>query len=85
MIPQDHHGRRSKPFDVAKDLEGIWSSVHEVADEPESIEGGIETDLIDQALQASIASLNITDRKNGHWKRKRVTWPASAPKDTLTR
>ena len=66
MVSQDDLCGGAKLFDVSKDLKRVRSSIHQVADEPQSICRGIKVDAIDELIQLRGATLDIADGIGGH-------------------
>ena len=66
MVSQHDLCGRAKLFDVSKDLERVRSSIHQVADEPQSVCRGIKVDAIEELTQLSGTTLDIADGIGGH-------------------
>ena len=66
MVSQHDLCGRAKPFDVSEDLERVRPSIHQVADEPQSVSRGIKVDAIDELIQLHGATLDIADGIGGH-------------------
>ena len=66
MVSQHDLCGRAKLFDVSEDLERVRPSIHQVADEPQSVCRGIKVDAIDELIQLRGATLDIADGIGGH-------------------
>jgi len=66
MVSQHNPCGRTKLFDISEDLERIRSSIDQVADEPQSVRGGIKVDAIDELIELRGATLYIADGIRGH-------------------
>ena len=63
QIMVTEHGlcRRSQTTNEPKDSERIRAAVDEIADEPQSISGGVKANVLNEALQGIVAPLHIAD------------------------
>jgi hypothetical protein len=66
MVSQHGLCGRAKLFDVSEDRERVRPSVHQVADEPQSVCRWIKVDAIDELIQLCMATLDIADGIGGH-------------------
>ena len=66
MISQDDLCGRAQLFDESENLKRVRSSIHQVADEPQSVCRGIKVNAIDELIQLRGATLHIADGIGGH-------------------
>ena len=66
MIAQGHDRAVPEVAHEAERLQRRRPPVHEIADEPQSVAGRVETDVVEQAPKGVEAALEITDRVCGH-------------------
>ena len=79
MVAQYDNSLISQILDVAEDVQRIRAAVDEVADEPETIMGGVEVDMLEKALQGLVASLHIADGIRRHAHESTLRW--NSPQD----
>ena len=79
MVAQYDNRPISQILDVAEDVQRIRAAVDEVADEPETIMGRVEVDMLEKALQRLVASLYIADGIRRHTHESTLGW--NAPQD----
>lgn len=66
MIAEDCDGRRAEFTNVAQHLEGVGSTVDEVADKPEAVLLRIELNGLRELRQGFEAALDVTDCIGAH-------------------
>jgi hypothetical protein len=66
MVSEHNLGGRTKLFDIPEDMKGVWSSIDQVADEPQPVCRGIEVDAIDKLIQLRGTTLHIANGICGH-------------------
>jgi hypothetical protein len=65
VVAEDRDRRLPERPHEAQALEGIGAAVDEVADEPELVARGIETNRLDEPRERLEAALDVADREGG--------------------
>ena len=66
MVSEHDLCGRTQLFNVSEDLKRVRSSIHQVADEPQSVYRGIKVNAIDELIQLRGATLHVADGIGGH-------------------
>src|SRR4051794_28138386 len=68
MIAKHRDRARTQFFDEAQHGERLRTPVHEIADQPQTVAPGIESNFVEQPSQRRIAALDIADRVRCHYR-----------------